>query len=182
MVRIGLLVLTISLFGYVPCAGLADSLALGHVSHLAGEYVALPVEVEVSRDLAAANLRLRYPVDQLEPPYAVAGPLLSGVHGVSVSQPRVGEVNVVVDSSVLPAPMARRSGTLLSLIFRIRPELAVGTVIPVEFREVEGGSPGLVPSGLSAMDGTGIAHSRTDGSIRVQAPPSGGGPAWMLYE
>lgn len=149
-----------------------QSLTLGSVDGVSGASIEVPVIVTVSEDLVGLHLRMVFDPEVFLSPRAAKGPLLNENHLLEYVSPTDGELNVVAYSPEGVPPFNGQQGTVL-LIGLTLSELAPAGSHVIGFATPVVSSVTLPPSGLSGTTGSPIAHTRTEGAVRVEGLSDG---------
>ena len=153
--------------------GYGQSLSIGSADALAGATVEVPVNVSVSEDLVGLHLRLKYNSDVFSSPQVEKGPLLGQGHLLEYFSPAEGELNIVAYSKQGGPPFDSHEGTILKIQMTLSDSAVpgshtIGFATPVVLDSIV-----LSPTGLSGAGGDPIAHTTSEGSIRVEGLSGG---------
>jgi hypothetical protein len=144
----------------------SDSVSVGYAPARPGAAVEIAVAVNAGVDLGGVNLRLEYDPDVFVSAGVSPGPLLGVSHVLASHSPEPGRLNVVAYAPSGAPPFAGQAGTVFSITLQVSPSATPG-MYPISF--FTGGGPLLASSGLSDMNGTGIAHGSEPGTVDVRS-------------
>ncbi|MBM3334038.1 hypothetical protein FJY63_05195 [Candidatus Sumerlaeota bacterium] len=171
LVPFALLMLVLSTVGWAQ-----TTVRIGTASGKPGQTVSVPVTLSATTSHTAVLARIQYNSAALESPSVTAGALLSSNHVLDSNSPAPGRFNVAAYAPSGMPSFKAKSGTLFSLMFRIKPTAPVG-VSPITFTTV--GTPALPSSDLVAITGATVSPSAVAGSVTVS--PTAADASWLLY-
>jgi hypothetical protein len=140
--------------------------SVGYAPARPGDTVEIAVTVTAWVDLGGVNLRLEYDPAVFVSAGVSPGPLLGVSHFLASHSPEAGRLNVVAYAPAGAPPFGGQAGTVFTISLQVSPSAAPG-MYPISFSTA--GTPLLASSGLSDMNGTGIAHGSEPGTVDIRS-------------
>ena len=166
----------VALLSFMCPVASAQTVRIGTASGVRGQTVSVPVTLTATTSHTAALVRVQYNAAVLESPSLTAGALLSKSHMPDSYAAAAGRFNVAAYASSGMPSFKAKSGTLFTLIFRIKTTAPIGPS-PIIFTAV--GAPGLPSSDLVGVAGNVVSPSAIAGSVTVGATAAQ--DSWLLY-
>ena len=160
----------------VASGAAAQTISIADTQGRRGGTVPVAVRLSAPTAMTAALLRVEYDPTVLENPAVMPGPMLWPNHAIDSHAPVAGRFNVAVYPTTRMPGFAALQGTLFTLLFDVKIDAPLGAS-PVKVTTA--GTPGLPASDLTDTAGAVVAHTTTDGSVRLSLAARG---SWMLYE